>query len=58
VFYLYVAYVCNDFEVFSGIFTNVSDSCYMCFFCLLSYITTVASERFKSISDAAHMMRV
>jgi hypothetical protein len=57
VFYLYVAYVFNDFEVL-GVFANISDSYFMCFICLLSYVTTVASGCFKSRSSAAHGMHV
>jgi hypothetical protein len=31
VFYQDVAHVCNDFEVFSGVFASVSDICCKCF---------------------------
>ena len=27
-FYLDVAYICNGFQVFSGVFASVSDSCF------------------------------
>jgi hypothetical protein len=31
VFYLNIAYICNDFQVFLGVFANVSDICCKCF---------------------------
>ena len=32
-FYLDVAYMCNDFQVFSGVFASISDACFKCFRC-------------------------
>jgi hypothetical protein len=54
VFYLDVAYVYNGFQIFSGVFTNVSDVYFKCFICLLLY---VAFECFKS-RGVAHGMWV
>jgi hypothetical protein len=34
VFHLDVAYVCNGFQMFSDVLTNVSDACFKCFICL------------------------
>jgi hypothetical protein len=55
VFYLDVAYVCNDFQVFSGVFSNVSDACLKYFICLQTYVASVASRCFKSRSGVAHI---
>jgi hypothetical protein len=35
VFYLDVAYVCNDFKCFQELFSGVSEACFKCFICLL-----------------------
>jgi hypothetical protein len=35
VFHLDIAYVCNNIQVFSGVFASVSDICFMCFVYLL-----------------------
>jgi hypothetical protein len=45
---------CNGFQVFSGVFTSVSDACFKCFIYLHTYVSNVASECFKSISGVAH----
>ena len=58
VFYLNVAYVCNGFQVFSGVFASVSYDCFMCFIDLLLYVVTVASGCLCSRSGVAHGMRV
>jgi hypothetical protein len=54
VFYLDVAYVCNDFQVF---FASISDACFKCIICLQMYVVSVVSECFKSKSGVAHGMR-
>jgi hypothetical protein len=45
-----VAYVCNGFQVFLGVFANISNSCFKCFICLHMYVASVVSECFKSRS--------
>jgi hypothetical protein len=55
VFYVDVAYVCNNFQVLSGIFASVSDACFKCFICLQMYDASVASGCFKSILGVAHI---
>ena len=57
-FYLDVAYGCNGFECFLGIFTSVLDACFKCFIYLLLYVVAVASRCFKSRSGVAYEMRV
>ena len=44
------------FQVFSGVFANVSDVCFKCFICLQTYVASVSSGYFKSISDIAHVV--
>jgi hypothetical protein len=46
-FYLDVAYV---LQWFSGVFASVSDTCFKCFICLQTYVTSVVSGCFKSRS--------
>jgi hypothetical protein len=58
VFSLDVAYVCNWFQMFLGIFASVVDACFKFFICFLLYIATVISGCFKSRSNVAHEMRV
>ena len=58
VFHVYVVYVCNGFQVFSGVFASVSYDCFKCFIYLLLYVVTVASGCFSSRSGVAHGMRV
>ena len=48
VFYLDVAYV----------FASVSDTYFKCFIYLQTYVASVASECFKSISGVAHEMHM
>jgi hypothetical protein len=55
VFYLHVAYVNNDFQVF---FASVSDACFKYFICLQTYVISVASRCFKDRSDVTHGMHV
>ena len=55
VFHVDIAYICNGFQVFSDIFTSVSDACFKCFISLLLY---VAFACFKSRSSVAHEVRV
>ena len=55
-FYLDVAYVCNGFQVFSGVFASVSDSCFKCFICLQTYVS-VASKCFKKVDRVLHMLQ-
>jgi hypothetical protein len=47
VFYLDVAYVCNGFQVFLGVFATVLYACFKCFICLQTYIASVESGCFK-----------
>ena len=47
-FYPYVAYVCNDFQVFLDVFVSVLDACFIYFSCLLLYVAGVVSGCFKS----------
>jgi hypothetical protein len=35
VFYLHIMFVCNVFQVFSGVFAGVSDVCFKCLTCHL-----------------------
>ena len=53
VFYLDVAYVFQWFQVFSGVFASVSDTCFKCFICLQTYVANVLSGCFKSRSSVA-----
>jgi hypothetical protein len=56
VFYLDVAYVfAMVFQVFSGIFTSVADTCFKGFICLHTYVANISSECFKSRSGVAHV---
>jgi len=44
-------YVCLQwFQLFSGVFASVSDSCFRCFICFQTYVAFVASECFKTRS--------
>jgi hypothetical protein len=52
------AYVCNDFQMFLGVFASVSDACFKCFICFLLYVAIVVSGCFESRSGVAHGMRV
>jgi hypothetical protein len=58
VFHLHVAYAYNNFQMFSGVFASVSDTCFKCFIRLLLYVATIAFGCFKSKSGVAHGMRV
>jgi hypothetical protein len=58
VFHLDVAYVCNGFKCFLGVFTSVSDTCFKCFIYLLLYVATVASGCFRSELSVTHGIRV
>jgi len=61
----YVSYICckcfiwmlrmfyNGFQVFLGVFTSVSDSCFKCFICLQTYVPSVTSGCFKNRSGVA-----
>ena len=44
----YCVYFCNGFKCFLGVFASVSDACFKCFIYLQTYVTSVASECFKS----------
>jgi hypothetical protein len=55
VFYLDVAYVCNDFQVLLGVFASVLDACFKYFICLQTYVASIVSEYFKSTSGVAHV---
>jgi hypothetical protein len=55
VFYLDVAYVCNSFQVFLGVFASVSDTCFNCFTCIQTYVAGVASVCLKGRSGIAHV---
>jgi hypothetical protein len=57
VFYPDVAYVCNDFQVFSCVFAIISDACFKYFICLRTYVTSVASGCFKSRSGITHCFK-
>jgi hypothetical protein len=46
-FYLNIAYVCNDFQVFFKCFRSM----FQVFICLLLYVASVASECYKSRSS-------
>ena len=50
VFYLDVTYVCNGFQVFSGVFASVIDVCFKCFNFLLLYFASITSKYFKNRS--------
>jgi hypothetical protein len=53
-FYMHVVYVCNIFQVFSGVLASVSDACFKYFiylFCMLQNIWM-----FQSRSRVAHGM--
>jgi hypothetical protein len=39
------------FKCFSVVFANISEACLKCFICLLLYVASVASRRFKNRSD-------
>jgi hypothetical protein len=56
VFYLDVAYVCNGFQVFSCVFSSVSEACFKCFICLQTYVTTVVFGCFKSKPGVASLL--
>jgi hypothetical protein len=53
VFYLDVAYGCNGFQAFLGVFASISYACSKCL-----YVASVASRCFKNKLDVAHGMRV
>jgi hypothetical protein len=38
------------FKCFSGVFANVSETCFKCFICLLLYVASIVSECFKTRS--------
>jgi hypothetical protein len=57
-FYLDVTYVCNDFQVFLGVFASVPYTCFKCFIYILLYVAIVASECLKSRLSVAYGMRV
>jgi hypothetical protein len=60
-FHAYVANVfiwmlhmcCKVFQVFSCVFTSVSDTCFKYFICFQTYVTFVASRCFKTRSSVA-----
>jgi hypothetical protein len=54
VFHLDVAYVCNGFKCFIQLFLQVFQMHVLKCFIVFFYVTTVASEYFKSRSDVAH----
>jgi hypothetical protein len=56
VFYLDVAYGCNGFQVFSGVFSSVLKACFKCFHCLQTYVATVVFGCFKSRSGVASLL--
>ena len=39
--YLDVPYGCNGFQVFSGVFSSVSQACFKCFIYIHTYIATI-----------------
>jgi hypothetical protein len=57
-FYLDVAFVCNGFQVFLGVFASVLEACFKCFICLQIHVASIASVCFKGRSDIVHAMRV
>jgi hypothetical protein len=54
VFYLDVAYVCNDFQMFSGVFASVSDACFKCFICLFFMLQLLHMDVSK-VDRVVHM---
>ena len=55
-FYLDAAYALQwFFQVFSGVFASVSDTCFKRFVCLQAHVANVSSECFKSRLDVAHI---
>ena len=46
------------FQVFSGVFACVADTCFKCFICLLLHVASVASGCLKSRLGVAHAMCV
>jgi hypothetical protein len=56
VFHLDIAYVCNCFQMFLGVFTIVSDSCFKCFIYLILYVATIIYTCFKCRSGVVHRM--
>jgi hypothetical protein len=58
VFHLDIEYICNDFQLFSGIFISVLDALFKCFICVLLYVAIVSFGCFKNRPGVAHGMRV
>jgi hypothetical protein len=58
VFYLFVAYGCNGFQVFSGVFFKCLRSMFQVFICLRMYVATVVFGCFKSRSGVASLLLV
>jgi hypothetical protein len=56
VFYPDVAYVCNGFQMFSGVSQVFSDAYFKCFICLLLCVAIFVSECFKNRSGVANGM--
>ena len=57
-FILDITYVCNDFQVYSGVFANALDTRFKCFIWLPLYVASVASKCFKSRTGAPNSMPV
>jgi hypothetical protein len=55
VFYVDVAYVCNDFQVFLGVFASVLDACFECFICLQMYVVSVVHVCCKHMFPMFHL---
>jgi hypothetical protein len=59
VFYLDVSYVCNGFQTYFRCFFQVfSEACFKYFIYCRTYVVSVVSGCFKSISSVAHRMHV
>jgi hypothetical protein len=55
VFHLDVAYVCNDFQMFSDVFASVSDACFKCCIYLLVYVATLLHLDVLKVDRVLHM---
>jgi hypothetical protein len=56
VFYLDVAYVCNSFQVFLGVFASVSDACFKCSIYLYSMLQVLYLDISK-VDRVLHMLQ-
>jgi hypothetical protein len=55
VFYLGVAYVCNDFQMFSGVVSSVSEACFKCFICFQTYAATILHLDVLKVDRVLHI---